>query len=112
MAAFIVFLTAVVFMILMSARADRRFASHQRLPMQWGFDGSVNWSASRRVALAFTPALAIAVMCGIGLLASRTVPANEQNEFAMVAVVIGIGFIATHALHLWLISRSVESGRN
>jgi hypothetical protein len=47
----------VAVLVAMSARANRRFKGEARLPMQWSFNGSVNWTAPRFVALAFNAVL-------------------------------------------------------
>lgn len=41
--------------------ANRRFAHLSRLPMQWGIDGRVNWSAPRHMALATIPLIYLVV---------------------------------------------------
>jgi hypothetical protein len=46
---------ALVTMIVMSIRANERFADTRRLPMQWSVSGAVTWTAPRLFALAFTP---------------------------------------------------------
>jgi len=107
MAAFAVFALGLVILAVMSLRANRRFAAHARLPMQWGFDGTVTWQAPRRVALAFTPLLALAIMLVIGTLVVNTVPAGDKAAMAGVAVLMVSGFVAVHAFHLRLIARSL-----
>jgi hypothetical protein len=52
----------VLIVCILAYRADTRFHSETRLPMQWGLTGEVNWYAPRRLALAFMPAFAIVVL--------------------------------------------------
>jgi len=93
-------------MIEMSRRADRRFRGEQRLPMQWLLDGTVIWTAPRRVALAFTPVLAAFVLAATVAMTLLLKPRPGQ-EGLEVPVVAGMAlvFIGAHALHLWLIVR-------
>ena len=50
---------SVLVICALAHRADASFHSEDRLPMQWGVTGEVTWSAPRRVALAFMPALSL-----------------------------------------------------
>jgi hypothetical protein len=62
---------AIAFVALLSicsVWADKRFRHQDRLPMQWSFAGSVNWTAPRRIALAFTPTLAALMPGGTAVL--------------------------------------------
>lgn len=52
---------AVLLMAGLAVRAERRFADHPTLPMQFGLDGRPNWRAPRRIALSFMPGLALLV---------------------------------------------------
>lgn len=94
-------------LIAMSVRADSRFSHRERLPMQWSFGGSVNWTAPRRVALALTPTLALlcllAAVVSTALLEPR--PGQEGLE-GLVVLLLGMGFVAVHAFHLWLIGKA------
>lgn len=84
----------------MSARADRRLRDRARLPMQWSLQGKVNWTAPRRIALAFTPMLAALVLSAMALGLGDD-PAGRAWPLGTVA----LGFVGAHALHLWLIGR-------
>ena len=93
----------------MSLRANRRFNMEPRLPMQWGLDGSVNWTAQRRTALAFTPILAGICLTGIVALTAFLKPRAGQEDFvAPVNFFVAMVFVGAHALHLWLIRRTVQ----
>lgn len=109
------FIAAIGIMVLliMSLRANARFRSENRLPMQWSFSGSVNWTAPRPVALAFTPTLAtiILVAAVASTLALTPRPGQEGFEVPMIAF-IAITFVGVHALHLWLINRSLQRDGN
>ena len=52
----------VLLMAGLAVRAERRFADHPTLPMQFGLDGRPNWRAPRRIALSFMPGLALLVL--------------------------------------------------
>lgn len=62
-------LGTLALMGVLAARANRRFAEHPSLPMQFGMDGRVGWTAPRAVALAFMPGLAVVTFAGLALLA-------------------------------------------
>ena len=92
-----------------STWADRRYCNETRLPMQWSFSGDVTWTAPRRLALAFTPGLgAVALGLAAMLAVTSGTPGHDSGHGELVLLVIGIPFLAAHALHLWLISRSVR----
>ncbi|MFC3713711.1 hypothetical protein ACFOMD_14120 [Sphingoaurantiacus capsulatus] len=103
-----VVIVAVVVLMLstMSLRANRRLHGEPSLPMQWGLNGDVNWSAPRRIALAFTPLLAI--ICLSAALVSDIVSPSDEATFAIA--VMAVMFVAVHALHLWLINRWQRTG--
>ena len=92
----------------MSIAFSRRVAPGVRLPMQWGFDGRPTWYARRAVALAFTPGLAAVIAVSIGLSAGWT---GAPSAGALLGVVglVGSGFLAAHAAHLYLLSRWLKS---
>ncbi len=93
----------------LSWRAERRFARHDRLPMQWSLGGSVNWTAPRRVALAVTPALGTLVMLATAASAWGLTPRPGQEGLVTpVLLLIGGGLVAMHGLHLRMIGRSLR----
>jgi hypothetical protein len=89
--------------------ADNRFSRHERLPMQWSFGGQVNWTAPRRIALAFTPTIAAVALGGatIAILLSGDPRPGQEGVGPPVLLLVGLTFLTVHALHLWLIDRSV-----
>src|SRR3954454_516338 len=96
----------------MSIRANGRFKDEDRLPMQWSLDKSVNWTAPRSVALAFTPVLAAIILSATVMLTISVRPKPGQEGLEVPAILfIALVFIAAHALHLWLIERSVHASR-
>jgi len=103
-------LVVVVLLWLASAWAGRRFRAHPRLPMQWSLAGEVNWTAPRRIALAFTPALASLILAAVATSAVfGGAPRPGQEGFgAAVVLLIGLGLLALHAVHLWLIDRALR----
>lgn len=87
-----------------SIHANRSLPNSAELPMQWGFDGRPTWSAPRKLALAFTPALYSLTMLAIAFL----IPVQwEPDVPAMLGVmtVVATAFVAAHLFHIWLIRR-------
>jgi hypothetical protein len=105
----LIVVTTIGALVALSRRADARLAHHDRLPMQWSLTGNVNWTAPRRVALAFTPALGTLVMLAAAASAWWLPPRPGQAGLVTpVLLLIGGGFVALHALHLRLIARSLR----
>ena len=102
-------LMAVVALIGMSLRANARYRRHARLPMQWSFTGSVNWTAPRHLALALTPVLAtcilVAAVASTLLLDPR--PGQEGLEVPII-LILASAFIGAHCLHLWLVGKTLK----
>jgi hypothetical protein len=100
---------AVCVLGVMSIRANGRFKNEDRLPMQWSLDRSVNWTAPRRVALAFTPVLAAIVLSATVALTIYSTPRPGQGGLEIPAMVfVALVFIGAHAFHLWLIGNSLR----
>ena len=55
-------------MVGLAILADRHLPKASELPMQWGWDGRINWTAPRRVALGFMPFLAALILVPVSLL--------------------------------------------
>jgi len=87
--------------VLLAVAANSRFADLERLPMQWGLSGQVNWTAPRVLGLAFVPVL-YAVLAGIFIWAAEHDP--EKYTAKSVDIVL-IALIAVQILHLWMIDR-------
>jgi hypothetical protein len=105
----VVVLGAVALLTAMSLRANRRFERRSRLPMQWGLDGSINWTAPRKVALAFTPVLAAICLMLVGVAAAFVKPRAGQEDLVIPVVIFcAAAFVVAHALHLWLIRRALQ----
>ncbi|MBB4092517.1 hypothetical protein HGG72_08745 [Ochrobactrum pecoris] len=87
--------------VLLAVIANRRFKELERLPMQWGLSGQVNWTAPRIPALAFIPLL-------YALLASVLISAAQRDPEKYTLQSVGMVFIvviAAQILHLWMIDR-------
>lgn len=99
----------VAVLIVLAHRANARFRSEKYLPMQWGINGAVNWSAPRHVALAFLPILATGVL-GFQVFMSLNVSARSGQEGLPFPVLVGTGatFVAVQLLHFWLIGRTLR----
>ncbi|WP_299016603.1 hypothetical protein [uncultured Caulobacter sp.] len=105
----LVVLTTLGLLAAMSLRANRPFKGERRLPMQWGLDGSVAWTAPRAVALAFTPVVAAISLAAVAALAIFVKPRAGQEDLVGPAVIaVALVFLGAHALHLWLIQRAVR----
>lgn len=101
---------ALLVLTLMSLWANKRFSRQYRIPMQWSFTGSVNWTAPRALALAFTPILSAVVLSAatIGTMVSAPRPGQEGFEIPVITL-LSLGLIGAHALHLWLINKTIRS---
>ncbi|OJU48184.1 MAG: hypothetical protein BGO03_07745 [Mesorhizobium sp. 61-13] len=91
----------------MSLWANRHFAKFERLPMQWSLTGKVNWSASRRLALMLTPVLATLTLLFVGLTFVASEALGSRESLTAAAAISG-GFLGAHALHLYMISRTLS----
>ena len=85
--------------------ANGRFASLDRLPMQWSLSGEVNWSAPRVAALAFVPVLA-ALLLVTDLWRHRRNGRMARRNAAIQAV----AFLGSYGFYLVLLCRSVPIG--
>ncbi|HTG38084.1 hypothetical protein [Sphingomonas sp.] len=109
MAPFLIAALAIAVLTGMSMRANRWFRDERRLPMQWWLDSSVTWTAPRRWALAFMPILATVTLVPLTIISATTAPRPGQEELAIPAfVLMAATLIAIHALHLWLMRRTVD----
>lgn len=106
----VIAMLALIVIIVMSVRSNTRFSNEQRLPMQWSFGGAVNWTAPRSLALSFTPILAAIVLSAatIGTLVSTPRPGQEGLKIPVI-ILLSLGLIGAHALHLWLIDRTIRA---
>ncbi|MBW6525245.1 hypothetical protein KZ813_00145 [Sphingomonas sp. RHCKR7] len=96
-------------MCVIASRANAKLMRERRLPMQWWFDGTVTWSAPRRLALAFVPVLGSVVLTALCVLANWARPRAGQEGMVLPSfIVIGMFFVGTQVLHIRLISRSLK----
>jgi hypothetical protein len=108
--AFIIALPAIFALISMSIWANRRFEHLARLPMQWSFDGQINWTAPRAWALTFTPALGGIVLLLVAVLTMISRPRQGQEGYELpVVFLVATTFIAIHGLHLWLVNKFAKT---
>lgn len=96
-------------LIAMSVRYDRRRGGTARLPMQWSSPGRVNWTAPRRVALAFTPVLAVVVLVAIQVTAHMA-PRKSGPDGSVLPVLLSAALllVVAHAIHLRLCDRTLN----
>ncbi len=93
---------ALVLVCAIALWADRRFAEVPRIPMQFGLDGTVNWTAPRRLGLAFAPALGAIVL--ISVLLARGHGGDAQAVVRQVALT-GAVLVAAELFHIVLLVR-------
>ena len=104
-------LVAILALVGMSVRANRRFKDHARLPMQWSLHGTVTWTAPRAIALSFTPVLAATALLIISVLNGMLKPRPGQEHLLSPAFLfVALVFIGAHAFHLALIRKSLGRG--
>jgi len=105
----IVSITFILVMCVLAYHADMQFRSEARLPMQWGFTGEVNWSAPRRVALAFIPVLAVALLSFFPFM-SMNVPtkAGQEELIFPILIVMGAALVAAQLSHFWLVKKTIR----
>jgi len=99
-ASLIIALAALALLAALSLAANRRLRHLGRLPMHWGRNGQVTWTAPRPLALALVPILA-----AIMLLASALSGAPP-----LMTALMALALIAAHLGHLWLLRRSTPPG--
>lgn len=75
--------------------------------MQWSLDGSVNWTAPRKLALAFLPTLAAGILALLTI-APLFLPvrSGQENEVASVTLIVAFAFVGMHALYLWVVAKT------
>lgn len=109
MAQIVIGLIATVILVRMSLLANNRFRDQMRLPMQWFLNGEVTWTAPRRLALAFIPALAIPIIWATVALTIFVPPRSGQDGFEIpVTLFMGGVFVAVYFLHIWLIDKHLK----
>jgi uncharacterized protein YggT (Ycf19 family) len=99
----------------LSIRANARFRSEKRLPMQWmlsrtdPLSKTVTWYAPRFIALGLTPVLAICVLGLVDIGATVLTPRPGQEGMLLPSVLfIGSAFVAVHVFHLRLIEKTLR----
>lgn len=108
MAQILIAALAICVLVLMSVRASRRFKHEDRLPMQWSLDGSVNWTAPRYIALAFTPVMAAIILPTLVALTTLLRPRPGQEGLVIPTLLFAaLVFVGVHAFHIWFIGKSL-----
>jgi hypothetical protein len=94
-------------------RANARVQSEYRSPMQWLLPDEVIWSAPRRIALAFVPALALVSFAGLAVLSLYARPRPSQEGMLIPSMIaIGLVFLAIQIFHLRMIERTIYRDRH
>lgn len=105
----IVSMIFIVIICMLAYRANTRFRSAARLPMQWGLTGKVTWSAPRAIALAFMPVLAVALLGFVTVMAMTVPPRPGQEHLVLpVSLVMGGALVVAQLFHFWLIDRTLR----
>ena len=93
----------------LALRANGRFQSEKRLPMQWWFTGDVTWYAPRPIAVALIPVLGLSIIMSLIVL-SRYGRVRPGQEGLVLPTLVGIGimFLAMQLLHLWLVEKTLQ----
>lgn len=105
----IVSVVFIVVICILAYRANARFRSAARLPMQWSLTGKVTWSAPRHLALAFMPALAVALLGFVTVMAMNVPPRPGQEHLILpVSLVMGAALVVAQLFHFWLIERTLR----
>ena len=91
----------IITMVAASIAATIKFPAASRLPMQWGLNGKPTWYAPRKLAFAFSPALAAVVVACVLFM---------KEPALHLALLIAAVFFAAHLIHLWLIYRDIKRG--
>ena len=105
---FVIVLGAVLVLIAMSRRADRRFRRVDRLPMQWLLSGEVTWTAPRRIALSLIPGLAATILTAMAVMMRLTKPRPGQEGYEIpILLIMAALWVAIHAFHIWMIGRTL-----
>lgn len=92
-------------LVALARRADARLPRAERLPMQWSFSGAVNWTAPRRVALGFIPALGVAILTAVAVCLRLFEPREGQEGWdTPVMLALALALVGSYLLHLKLIA--------
>lgn len=109
----LVVIAAATTLFLLARRANRRFARHARLPMQWSLAGRVTWTAPRALALALMPLLGTATLAAAALSSQLLTPRAGQEGLEIPVLLLLSGVcIAVQLLHLTLIDRTLRRGES
>lgn len=95
--------------LLLGSSSKRAFSKRSALAMQWWLDGQVTWTAPRRVALAFIPALSLFMLASFGVLLANVKPRPGQDGMVVPSyIALGLIFLGAQIFHLWMISKTVQ----
>jgi hypothetical protein len=97
------FVAGLILMAILSASAATKIAPGTRVPMQFGLKGKPLWSAPRRFALLFAPAMA----AGFGLFLTYMAHSTDTDHLTREALSLGtsrvgmaLAFVVAHTAHL------------
>jgi hypothetical protein len=97
------FVAGLILMAVLSAVAAQKIGPGIKVPMQFGFDGKPTWSAPRRFALLFAPAIAAI----FGLFLTYMAYTTDTGDLTRQALSLGtarvgmaLTFVIAHIAHL------------
>lgn len=85
--------------------ANYKLRHLQRLPMQWGLCGQVNWTASRPFALALFPVLYVIIAAFIIFTGIN----GHEATITRSLLILAIAIMGTQLLHLLLIHKTNDT---
>lgn len=97
--------------IAIAIRANALLRQQDRVPMQWGINGEVNWTAPRLIGLSITPAITIGILILFCLAIRYPTHSSQENLRIPALLVSGAGLVAAQILHLWLIFKTLHRSR-
>lgn len=102
---YVIGFSAFIISSVIAVIANYRLRHMQKLPMQWGLSGQVNWTAPRAIGLAFFPVL-------YALIAAFIIFAGISGDAAITIrslLIFSTIMIGTQLLHLLMITKTTGS---
>ena len=94
-------------MVLISVIALIKAPKDADLPMQWGIDGKVGWTAKPKLAVTVVPLVAIPCLA-IAPIMAMMMPNIPDGIHMFTALGIGVPLVLIHAGHMYFAIRSVK----
>lgn len=94
----------------LSLRERKLYDPKDRIPMSWGLDGAVGWSARRDLALFFWPVFVAIVLIFIFVMIVATNLSDHKSGYITIAV-NGLVMIAIQIVHFHFARKSAGQSR-